>query len=67
MDIRPIKMRDSLPTVPVPLLAGENDVPLDLESAFSTCMTYSDMLSRSITVGRRRFRFPNLTRHGRSN
>jgi hypothetical protein len=33
--IWPISLRDALPMIPVPLLAGEADVPLDLQAAFN--------------------------------
>ena len=32
----PIRLADHLPTVPVPLLRGDPDVPLDLQQAFSS-------------------------------
>jgi hypothetical protein len=35
-DIWPIGLRDRLPVVPVPLLPGDPDVPLDLQTAFDT-------------------------------
>lgn len=35
--IWPISLRDRLPTVPVPLLPPDSDVPLDLQSAVDAC------------------------------
>jgi hypothetical protein len=35
-DVWPIRLSGSLPTVPVPLLQGDADVPLDLQQAFSS-------------------------------
>lgn len=36
VDVWPISLREPLPTVPVPLLDGDPDVPLDLQRAFTT-------------------------------
>jgi hypothetical protein len=36
VEIWPIALGQPLPTVPVPLLAGDADVPLDLQQAFVT-------------------------------
>ena len=35
-DVWPIALNDPLPVVPVPLLPGDSDVPLDLQLAFTT-------------------------------
>jgi hypothetical protein len=35
-DVWPIRLSDPLPTVPVPLLQGDGDVPLDLQEAFAS-------------------------------
>ena len=35
-DVWPVRLEDALPTVPVPLLPGDEDVPLDLQEALST-------------------------------
>ena len=34
-EVWPVALSESLPTVPVPLLAGDPDVPLDLQDAFA--------------------------------
>lgn len=34
VEVWPIGLRDKLPTIPVPLLPGDSDVPLDLQAAF---------------------------------
>src|SRR5438132_1584426 len=36
MDVWPITLREPLPRVPVPLLPGDEDIPLDLQAALST-------------------------------
>lgn len=36
LDVWPIQLDEPLPTVPIPLLAGDEDVTLDLQSAFTT-------------------------------
>ncbi|MEX2141687.1 MAG: DUF4058 family protein [Pirellulales bacterium] len=36
MEVWPIQLEEQLPTVPVPLLPGDADVPLDLQLAFSS-------------------------------
>lgn len=36
LDVWPIRLDEPLPTVPVPLLPGDEDVTLDLQSAFTT-------------------------------
>jgi hypothetical protein len=51
MDIWPIKLDESLPNVPVPLLAGEDDVSLDLQSAFSNVY---DQFGYAFTIDYRR-------------
>jgi hypothetical protein len=35
-EVRPIRLADPLPTVPIPLLAGDADVPLDLQQAITS-------------------------------
>jgi hypothetical protein len=35
-DVWPIRLGDPLPTVPVPLLQGDGEVPLDLQAAFAS-------------------------------
>jgi len=35
-EVRPIRLADALPTVPIPLLAGDADVPLDLQRAITS-------------------------------
>ena len=35
-EVRPIRLPDPLPTVPIPLLAGDADVPLDLQRAITS-------------------------------
>ena len=35
-EVRPIRLADPLPTVPIPLLAGDADVPLDLQQALTS-------------------------------
>jgi hypothetical protein len=35
-EVRPIRLADPLPTVPIPLLAGDADVLLDLQQAFTS-------------------------------
>jgi hypothetical protein len=38
VDVWPLTLRDKLPTVPIPLLAGDNDRPLALQATFdATC------------------------------
>jgi hypothetical protein len=39
-DIWPIPLRDPLPVLPVPLLPGDGDVPLELQAAMDT--VYAD-------------------------
>lgn len=43
----PVSLRDPLPTVPVPLLPGDADVPLDLQQAFSSVY---DQLGYDISI-----------------
>jgi hypothetical protein len=35
LEVWPIQLRDRLPVVPVPLLPGDSDAPLDLQAAFT--------------------------------
>ncbi|MEX2560564.1 MAG: DUF4058 family protein, partial [Pirellulales bacterium] len=46
-DVWPIAMRDRLPPVPVPLLPGDSDVPLDLQLALATIY---DLLGYDLAV-----------------
>jgi hypothetical protein len=43
----PLTLRDTLPTVPVPLLAGDADVELDLQQVFTA--TY-DLLGYDLAI-----------------
>jgi hypothetical protein len=47
LDIWPVALHDRLPTVPVPLLPGDADVPLDLQLAFTTIY---DLLGYDLAV-----------------
>jgi uncharacterized protein DUF4058 len=51
IDIWPITLREPLPTVPVPLLPGDPDVSLDLQSALSNIY---DLLGYDLAVDYRR-------------
>jgi hypothetical protein len=46
-DVWPIVMRDRLPPIPVPLLPGDSDVPLDLQLALATIY---DLLGYDLAV-----------------
>lgn len=46
-DVWPIRLQDRLPTVPVPLLAGDADVPLDLQLALTNVY---DLLGYDLAV-----------------
>ena len=43
----PLTLRDPLPTVPIPLLPGDSDVPLDLQHTFTA--TY-DLLGYDLAI-----------------
>ena len=58
-DVWPIPLRSVLPTIPVPLSAGDADVPLDLQKVFSTLydiyaydieVDYNAALNRPLTA-----------------
>ena len=47
MEVWPIQLDQPIPTVPVPLLNGDADAPLDLQLAFSTIY---DLLGYGIDI-----------------
>lgn len=47
VDVWPVQFEEPLPTVPVPLLDGDEDVPLDLQAAFHTVY---DQLALDLTL-----------------
>jgi hypothetical protein len=47
LDVWPVQLADRLPAVPVPLLPGDPDVPLDLQTAFTTIY---DLLGYDLAV-----------------
>jgi hypothetical protein len=51
IDIWPIALNQPLPVVPVPLLPGDDDIPLDLQQVFTA--TY-DLLGYDLAVDYRR-------------
>ena len=51
MEVWPIRLQDGLPTVPVPLLPGDPDVPLNLQAAFTNVY---DLLGYDLAVDYRR-------------
>lgn len=51
MEVWPIRLHDALPTVPVPLLPGDPDVPLNLLAAFTNVY---DLLGYDLAVDYRR-------------
>lgn len=58
VDIWPITLEQALPTIPVPLLPGDADLPLDLQSAFTS--TY-DLLGYDLLIDYQQPPNPPLT------
>jgi hypothetical protein len=56
-EVWPIKLKDSLPPVPVPLLKGDDDVPLDLQAALTAVY---DTFGYSVTIDYTRPPIPQL-------
>ncbi len=58
LDVYPVQLTDALPTIRVPLLPGDNDVPLDLQLALSTIY---DLLGYDLAVDYRQPPEPALS------
>lgn len=50
VDVWSLTLHDRLPTVPIPLLAGDADVPLDVQAAFDAAC---DLLGRDLLINYR--------------